>query len=170
MVMLGVLTLLIIAIAAFLSESPDGKMSSLIAIGFFFIMLGLAFFYPDMLRSETKDTISTMRVVVYMIVSVFVFLSVKIGWSAEGFRDFVLDRTWAWILAITLGSKAIQSLGENNWLARPRNTEAPPTTGRANILFPSSTTNVQEDFDNMLPTRADLPTEPPPNVSTSKMN
>jgi hypothetical protein len=111
---IGTLTLLIMVVIQWFSTQPGEKdNSALIAMGFFLIMLGIAFFFPDMLKSGKNDITSTMRVATYMIVSVFVFLVVKVGWNCTSMNNFTLDKTWAYLVGIALGSKALQSFSEN---------------------------------------------------------
>jgi hypothetical protein len=111
LLLIGMLTLITIGIYE-CSANGGQSVSSLIAIGFFIIMLGILFVFPDMIKSGKTDETSTMRVVTYMIVSVFVFMCVKLGWDCKTFKDFQIDRTWAYILGIALGSKAAQTFGE----------------------------------------------------------
>jgi hypothetical protein len=84
----------------------------LAAGGMFLVILGLVFFYPTMLEDDTHST-STMRVAVLMVVSLFVVLTVKAGWSARGLDDLRLHQEWVWVLASALGGKAFQSFAEN---------------------------------------------------------
>lgn len=108
---LGILGLLFIAIYSFAGgKAADG---SLAAVSFFLIMIGFSLVFPDLLRSKVKDGYSTMRVATFMIVSVFVFLCVKIAWGCGELKDFKVDTTWGYILLAALGSKAVQSLGES---------------------------------------------------------
>lgn len=154
----GILVMSIpLLIDAFTKVSIDR--SAIAAIGFLKIMLGLALFYPEMLEGP-RQAISSMRVTVYMIISVFVFLTVKIGWTVGSFADFKLDETWAYILAIALGGKAIQSLGENNWLGK----RTPPGDGpgpNAGINGANPGPGPDEDND---PGRPDAPLPPPQNL------
>jgi hypothetical protein len=109
---LGVSTLLILGMIQWAAQRPnETDISSLMAIGFFLIMLGIAFFFPDMLKSN--NVTSTMRVAIYMIISVFVFLCVKIGWNCSSFEKFELNSNWTYLIGIALGSKAVQSFSEN---------------------------------------------------------
>ncbi|RYY62546.1 MAG: hypothetical protein EOO05_02400 [Chitinophagaceae bacterium] len=126
----GVLILVFTVVYGFFVDRPPAQESTVVAIGFFLIMLGLAFLFPEMLEGPGQS-VSSMRVTVYMVVSVFVFLAVKIGWATGSFAEFQLDSTWAYILAIALGSKAVQSLGENNWLGKRKSpgSEVTPNPG-----------------------------------------
>lgn len=81
------------------------------AISFLFLMLSIAFLFPDMLEDSSK-MLSTMRVIVYMVVCVFVFIAIKLGWGASNFDDFHIDRTWVYILGLAFGSKVFQSFSE----------------------------------------------------------
>lgn len=81
------------------------------AISFFFILLAMAFLYPDMLQDGSKS-LSTMRVVVFMTISVFTIIAIKIGWVAPNYDDFRIDRTWVYILGLVFGSKLFQNYTE----------------------------------------------------------
>jgi len=84
------------------------------AISMLFVMLGLAFFLPQLLAVPDGQGYSTMRVVVFVVVAVFVITSVKIGWNAESFDDFTIDRSWLYILGLAFGSKVFQSFAEED--------------------------------------------------------
>jgi hypothetical protein len=102
------------------------------AVAFLIVMLGISFLFPDMLKGGPNETISTMRVAVYMIVCVFIFLAVKIGWSTKSFQDFEIKSGWVSIIIAALGGKAVQSLAENNVYAKRSakdgDTKSPDTT------------------------------------------
>jgi hypothetical protein len=100
-------------------------------------MISMALLFPDMLKGADKSTTSTMRVAVFMIVSVFVVLCVKVYWSCDAIEKFRLDRTWAYVLGVALGSKAVQSFGENNALGNIGNKISPPSS-KKNPLFNSN--------------------------------
>ena len=55
-----------------------------------------------------------MRVIVFAVVMVFVFIYVKLGWTAGTFEEFTIDSTWIYILGIAFGSKAIQKFAEED--------------------------------------------------------
>ena len=82
------------------------------AVSMFLVMLGLVFTFPSMLTDDTGLT-STMRVAVFMIVSLFVVLTIKAGWGATSLEELVLPSSWSWVLAAALGGKAAQSFAEN---------------------------------------------------------
>lgn len=125
LLVIGVADLLFVSIYSFASarDLVNGDMP---AVGFLLIMLGICLLFPDMLRSDPKSSVSTMRVAIFMIVIVFVFLTVKIAWSCKNMNEFNVDTTWGYILLAALGSKAVQSLGEN-WAMKNK-----PGTGMAN--------------------------------------
>jgi len=89
------------------------------AVSLFFVIIGLVFYFPDLLKDETKAT-SSMRVVVLMTVSVFLLLTVKSGWSANSLSELKLDQSWAWVLAVALGGKVLQSFSEHWPLLRSK--------------------------------------------------
>lgn len=107
----GVVALVAAVIIGLVPSIRDYDHGGLPAVGLFFILLGMALVFPDMLQDDTKS-ISTMRVVVFMIVSVFVIIAVKLGWQSANFDDFRIDRTWVYILGLALGSKVFQSFSE----------------------------------------------------------
>ncbi len=138
MLLLGVLSLIGIGIYV-LTEKPDSSAESTIAaVSFFLIMMGIAFVYPDMLKSPHNSGTSAMRVVVFMIVSVFVILVVKIYWGCKA-GEFKLDGNWAALIGAALGSKALQSLGENRAFTK----NGPPLKQNpaANPLFKNNLVN-----------------------------
>jgi hypothetical protein len=94
-------------------------------------MMGIVLLFPDMLKDGDKS-LSTMRVAVFMIVSVFSILCIKSFWDA-GIQK--LDGSWAAVIIAALGGKAIQSLGENNVFGSAGNqnplTENPLFNGQA---------------------------------------
>jgi hypothetical protein len=83
-------------------------------VAMFFIMLGMGFFLPQLLAVPDGQGFSTMRLVVYMIVAVFVITAVKTGWNAESLADFTIDRSWVYILGLAFGSKVFQSFAESD--------------------------------------------------------
>jgi hypothetical protein len=81
------------------------------AVSFLFIMIGMCFYYPSLLE-ESSGQVSTMRVVVFSVVMVFVFITIKIGWSAGLFEEFTIDSRWVYILGLAFGGKAAQRIFE----------------------------------------------------------
>lgn len=111
LIVLGVVGFVTAVVLELIPVTADYTPGALPAVSFFLIMLGMAFVFPDMLQDG--NNLSTMRVIVYMVVSVFVIVAVKIGWEAENFDDFKMDRTWVYILGLAFGSKVFQSFSEN---------------------------------------------------------
>lgn len=107
----GIILLLIASIVTCISVKKDSEMAGLAATAFFNIMLGMAMVYPDMLEGSSGST-SSMRVSVFMIISVFVVLVVKTGWGEPDLDHFKLDQTWAYVIGVALGAKTIQYFGE----------------------------------------------------------
>lgn len=103
--------------------------SSIMAIHFFVIMLGIAFLYPSLL--EGTEGISTMRMVVFMMTNVICLLLLKIGWADNivSLEQIKLDQYWVGIIAFTFGAKATQSFFESNMA---KNKEG---TGMAGVTF-----------------------------------
>jgi hypothetical protein len=109
---IGVAGLIIAVIMSFTIYSGIDK-GAVPAVSFLLIMIGMCFCFPTLLE-ESPGQVSTMRVVVFSVVMVFVLVYVKIGWNAGTFDEFTIDRTWVYILGIALGSKAIQRFGEDD--------------------------------------------------------
>ena len=110
LIIAGVVGLILGAILSFTIYSGIDR-GAVAAVSFLFIMIGMCFYFPSLLE-ESKGEISTMRVVVFAVVMVFVFIYVKIGWNASTFEEFTIDSTWVYILGIAFGSKAIQKFAE----------------------------------------------------------
>ena len=110
LITLGVIGFAIALLIPKNAESIDS--GEVVAVSMLFIMLGLAFFLPQLLAVSNGQDYSTMRVVVFIIVAVFVITAVKIGWNAETFDDFTIDRSWLYILGLAFGSKVFQSFAE----------------------------------------------------------
>jgi hypothetical protein len=122
LILFGVLSLVAIAFQSLNDKSVSDN--TFAAVAFFLIMIGFSLTFPGMLKSSTNKY-STMRIVVFMIVSLFVFLCVKIGWNCTELKDFKIDSTWGIILSAALGGKVVQSLGENNVFSRNQGTSLP---------------------------------------------
>ncbi len=106
------LGIVFVGIASIYYNKEIGNMGSMAAFGFFQLMLGMTFFFPDLLKGG-ENQISSMRVVIYMVVSVFVIITVKIGWGIKDLKNFDIPDSWVYILGIALGGKTIQSFSEN---------------------------------------------------------
>ena len=81
------------------------------------ILFGFALLFPTLLQDGTSAAsgaanVSTMRLAVLMIVSVFTLVVVKAGWGST-LADLKIDSSWAWVLAAAFGGKAAQSFAEN---------------------------------------------------------
>jgi hypothetical protein len=150
--------------AAATSEVVKDQVSSLAATAFFLVMMGIALLFPDMLKAVKNDGTSAMRVAVFMVVSVFVILCVKIYWQAS-FDNFKLDNAWAGLIAGALGSKALQSLGENK--AFTRNNAGTSLDDGKNPLFSAQDADLPLHDVNGFKTP---PLEPPNSVKTKKNN
>ena len=158
-ILLGVTSLIFLG----MSDPEDAKKSTLAALSFFFIMLGMAFFFPGMLKNKVSNEVSNMRIASYMIVCIFILLSVKIGWACNSFEKFTLDSTWAWILGVALGSKTIQSLGETNALFKmkdPKNSN-PGNSPNHGPLGYSGSANIQKPVHDSSTINNPAPSSPP---------
>ena len=94
-----------------------GGQGGAIAAGLFLVIVGLVIRFPTLLSDGgTTDSgapsMSTMRVAVLLVVSVFAILTVKAGWAATGLDSLRIDPSWAWVLGAVLGGKAVQSFAE----------------------------------------------------------
>jgi hypothetical protein len=78
-----------------------------------FVMVGMAFYFPDLLQGPDGG-FSTMRMIVFMIILVFVMLTVKIGWQTTSFDEFRIDNTWIYIVGLAFGGKVFQTFGEKS--------------------------------------------------------
>jgi hypothetical protein len=112
-------TLIILAVAGFVATAiisftiySGRDAGTLPSISLVCLLLGLAFYFPKML-TETDGSVSTMRVVVFGIVLLFIAIYMKIGWSSS-FTELKISDSWIYILGIAMGSKAIQKFGEEN--------------------------------------------------------
>lgn len=121
----------IISTNVFNSEnSSTADVGGKVSFGFFLIMLGMPFFFPDMLKGG--ENFSSMRLVVFMIISVFVIITIKLGWSVTELSKFQIDGSWKYIIGLALGGKAAQSFAEN--LGKQR-------------IKPSPDSNILDSFD-----------------------
>lgn len=82
------------------------------AASLLFILIGMAFYFPQLLEDENKG-LSTMRLMTFMVVSLFSVVAMKIGWLARSFEDWKVTETWVYILGLAFGSKLFQSFNEN---------------------------------------------------------
>jgi len=103
------------------------------AASVFFILIGMCFMFPTLLREgDTDDSpVSSMRVIVFSIVMVFVIIYIKIGWNAGSFEEFTIDKSWIYILGLALGGKTMQKFAEQDdpdSTSTPTGTSTPPTT------------------------------------------
>lgn len=85
------------------------------AAALFLVIVGLVIRFPALLTDGTVTdagvpAVSTMRISVLLIVSVFAIL--KAGWAAPTLEGLKIDPSWAWVLGAALGGKAVQSFAE----------------------------------------------------------
>jgi hypothetical protein len=106
----GILSLFVVPVV-----TMDG---SLPAISILFLLLGIVFYFPDLLEDQNGG-ISTMRVVVLMTVSVFVITTVKLSWSVASLLEFRIDKSWIYILGLAFGAKAVQRFAEEDDPKKP---------------------------------------------------
>lgn len=89
------------------------------------IMVGLALARPELLQDDTAQ-MSTMRVAVLGLVTLFMLVTTKAAWTAGDLAHLTLDRSWAWLLAAALGGKVLQSFSES-WPPSSSGTAQAPT-------------------------------------------
>lgn len=109
LIAMGIIGLSTAAAISTMSHTIDN--GSVAAISFFFVMMGLAMYFPSMLQGGGQN-LSTMRVVVFMIISIFTIIAIKTGWNAESLADFKIDQSWVYVLGLTFGGKVVQSFSE----------------------------------------------------------
>lgn len=80
------------------------------AVSLFLMACGFAASFPSMLTDGSGEGVSAMRVVVFMLVSIFVLLAVKVSWDAGQLVE--ISGTWAGILSAAFGGKVFQSFAE----------------------------------------------------------
>jgi len=81
------------------------------AIALFLMACGFAAAFPSMLTDGSGEGVSAMRVVVFVLGSIFSLRAVKTGWE-EGRRPEI-SGTWASLLAAAFGGKVFQSFAES---------------------------------------------------------
>jgi len=123
MIAAGTLAMLGGVIAGAASQAVKAATGSIVAAAIFAIIIGLAIRFPTMLQDGTmtedlRPAYSCTRVVLLLVVSAFVVLTVKAGWSAEGLAALKIDPSWALILGVVLGGKVAQGLTEAGIVAR----------------------------------------------------
>ena len=112
MIWLGIAGFIASAVMTFTKYSGLDQ-GGLPAAAIVLILLGMCFYFPTLLREEAdKTSISTMRVCVLTVITVFALVYVKMGWTAGSFDDFKLDPNWVWIIGLALGAKAGQRMAE----------------------------------------------------------
>ena len=117
---IGIITIVIFALL---------NNSSIIAVSFFMIMLGIAFAFPTLL--EGSEGLSTMRIVVFMVTNLICLLMIKIGWGKDSLESIGLDQWWMGVIAFVFGAKATQSYFESKLAVPPEITK----TGMAAVQF-----------------------------------
>ena len=111
MISTGLLGFLITVIASGFDGTHFPDNGGVPAVSIFFVMIGMAFYFPDLLQGPCGG-MSTMRMIVFMVIVVFVVLTIKIGWTTHSFDEFRLDSTWVYILGLAFGSKVAQQFSE----------------------------------------------------------
>ena len=105
---LSILGLFTVVVVTLMGKTVNGEIP---AVSLVLLLVGLLFYYPNLIKCEETGAVSSMRVSVLMIVCTFCLITVKAGWGAQSLSDLSLP-DWAWILAACLGGKAAQYFGE----------------------------------------------------------
>src|ERR1044071_8149877 len=87
MISTGLLGFLITVIASGFDGTHFPDNGGVPAVSIFFVMIGMAFYFPDLLQGPCGG-MSTMRMIVFMVIVVFVVLTIKIGWTTHSFDEF----------------------------------------------------------------------------------
>jgi hypothetical protein len=81
------------------------------AVSMFFLLIGLMFWFPDLIKDGGGGN-SSIRVAVLMVVSLFTILTLKAGWTVADIAELKIDSSWAWVLGVAFGAKMGQSFAE----------------------------------------------------------
>jgi hypothetical protein len=81
------------------------------ALAVLLVLIGIPMAWPVLLTDG--EAFSSMRLVLYVLCSVFTLMLVKTGWTAETMGDIKVDPWWGTLLSSALISKAAQSFSEN---------------------------------------------------------
>ena len=109
-IIIGMLVLLLSATIDSFDVTDHFDFGKLAATGILMIMIGMAFRFPSLLKDDNHG-LSTMRLVVFMIIAVFVTVVLKIGWDANSFDVLKIDSNWTFIIIAALTGKAVQAIG-----------------------------------------------------------
>lgn len=110
LITLGVVGLTVAALMRWIAGSiAPGEVP---AVSMFLFLIGLVFYFPDLLKEEKEGAGSSMRVAILMVVSVFVILTLKAGWTVTNLEELKIDPSWAWVLGVAFGAKMGQSFAE----------------------------------------------------------
>ncbi len=110
LIVISILGLIASGIINYIIVQADGGLP---AVSFFMLMVGIAFVFPELLQ-DSSNSLSTMRVIVFMVVSVFCLLYVKMGWELKDMKLFTIDKAWIYILGLAFGGKVVQSFSGDN--------------------------------------------------------
>jgi len=111
------------------------------AVSFIFLILGIMFYFPSMLKDSGDNSNSSMRIGILIIVLMFAFVHIKMIWNSE---VLVIDSSWTYILGIVFTGKALQKYSENQMAAQNSTTSVIVEQGIRNDLF---TGNGSSDID-----------------------
>jgi len=80
---------------------------------FFLCMLGYVLINPDLLKDQ-NNSLSTLRIVVFMMTNVICMLMLKVGWAQDSFDKMGINANWVTIIGLLFGAKVAQSYVENH--------------------------------------------------------
>jgi hypothetical protein len=83
------------------------------AVSFLFLMVGLIFYFPDII-CDANGGPSTMRIVVLIVMFIFSFIYIKVAREAGTLTNIKIDQSWIYIIGLAFGSKVFQKFAEND--------------------------------------------------------
>jgi hypothetical protein len=80
-------------------------------LGLLLVLIAGPLLYPSMLR-EGSESVSAMRVVVYIVVGIFAVVTFRAAWMVTTLADLEIDPWWTAIVSAAITGKAVQSFSE----------------------------------------------------------
>jgi hypothetical protein len=110
----AIVTLGVLAFLSAKPAKPEGwDFSYVAAFCVLLLAAGIVMCGPTLLREGGPESpVSTMRVVLYGVFTLFAMLMVKADWNCPSLEAIHIDTGLATILSVLAGAKAVQSLGE----------------------------------------------------------
>ncbi|MDF2433844.1 MAG: hypothetical protein JWP44_3475 [Mucilaginibacter sp.] len=128
-----------------------------IPILFFITMLGFVFIHSELLMDQ-NNSLSTMRIVVFMMVNIICMLMLKLGWAVNSFALIGLNGTWVTVIGFVFGGKIAQSYIEGKFppaasvvtpIAGGSGTVGSVTTDTAKLAADQNRNKLQSDYPNI---------------------